>query len=129
MADMAVYGVGIDLVRVDRIEKLLDRWGERIRGRIFTPAEWEGCSRRRNPAPCLATRFATKEAFSKALGIGMRPPVLWLDIEVRNNELGKPQIHLSPRALDYCKGLGIRSWHLSLTDDGAYGAAVVILEQ
>lgn len=125
---MAIYGVGIDLVRVERLEKSLERWGERFERRVFTPAETDACSTRQARASCLAVRFAAKEAFVKALGLGMREPVFWLDIEVRNNALGKPEIFLSDRARDFCEGLGIKSWHLSLTDDGEYGAAVVVLE-
>ncbi|MGD9506865.1 MAG: holo-ACP synthase [Syntrophobacteraceae bacterium] len=125
---MAVYGVGIDLVKVDRISKSLDRWGERMRNRIFTEAELEACSRRKSMAVCLATRFAAKEAFVKALGRGMTFPVLWRDVEVRNDSAGKPEIHLSPRAGEFCRDEGITSWKLSLTDEGEYGAAVVILE-
>ncbi len=126
---MALYGVGIDLVRVDRLEKSLDRWGDRFENKIFTEAESETCARRKPRASCLAMRFAAKEAFVKALGTGMRAPVLWLDIEVRSNSLGKPEIFLSPRAMEFCREQGIGSWHLSLTDDGNYGAAVVILEK
>jgi len=58
----------------------------------------------------------------------MRKPVLWRDIEVRRNSLGKPEISLTPRALQYCTDKGIRSWHLSLTDEGEYGAAIVVIE-
>lgn len=125
---MAVYGVGIDLVRTPRIERMLERWDEKFTARVFFPQERETCRRRAHPAPCFAMRFAAKEAFVKALGMGIRPPISWLDIEIRSNALGKPEIHLSPRALDYCRQQGIRSWHVSLTDDGEYGAAVVILE-
>lgn len=125
---MAVYGVGIDLIRVERLEKSLTRWGKRFTRRVFTPDELARCAAGKKQAACLAMRFAAKEAFVKALGTGMRSPVLWTDIQVRNNDLGKPEISLSPRALEYCGKLGIRSWHLSMTDDGDYGAAVVILE-
>jgi holo-[acyl-carrier protein] synthase len=128
MVEMAIYGVGIDLVRVDRLSKSFTRWGERFTMRVFTPAELEACAERKKQVGCLATRFAAKEAFVKALGRGMRSPVFWTDIEVQNNDLGKPEIFLSSRALEFCRDLGIRSWHLSLTDDGEYGAAVVILE-
>ncbi|MHC1726559.1 MAG: holo-ACP synthase [Syntrophobacteraceae bacterium] len=125
---MPVYGVGIDLVKVDRLASLVERWGERFETRVFTEAEREYCSRRKNRVPCLAMRFAAKEAFVKALGLGLRSPVLWQDVEVRGNELGRPEIVLSARALHYCTEAGIRSWHLSLTDDGDYGAAVVVIE-
>jgi holo-[acyl-carrier protein] synthase len=126
---MAIYGVGIDLVRVDRLQDALSRWGERFQDRVFTRTESEICAERKARASCLAMRFAAKEAFVKALGTGMRAPVHWQDIEIRNNPLGKPEIFLSPRAQQFCHELGIQSWHLSLTDDGAYGAAVVILER
>lgn len=125
---MPVHGVGIDLVRIERLTALVERWGERFEARVFTEAERKYCSGKKNRVPCLAMRFAAKEAFVKALGLGMRKPVLWQDVEVRSNELGRPEIVLSPRALQYCTEAGIRSWRLSLTDDGDYGAAVVIIE-
>jgi len=125
---MAIYGIGIDLVRIDRIDRSLGRWGDRFTGKVFTPGELSACDGRRRRTACLAVRFAAKEAFVKALGRGMRPPIHWTDVEVRSNDLGKPEIHLSSRAEDFCGKLGIRSCHLSLTDDGDYGAAVVVLE-
>lgn len=125
---MAIYGVGIDLIRVDRLQKVLERWGSHFTTRIFTPAEQAACSGRKAQAACLSMRFAAKEAFGKALGTGLRSPVLWQDIEVVSSPLGKPEIVLSPRAGQFCESVGVSSWHLSLTDDGDYGAAVVILE-
>jgi holo-[acyl-carrier protein] synthase len=125
---MAIYGVGLDLVRVERLQRALERWGERFRKRVFTVGELTACGQRKNQAACLALRFAAKEAFVKALGTGMRGPVRWLDIEVRNAASGKPEIVLSSSAASFCGDRHIHAWHLSLTDDGAYGAAVVILE-
>ena len=125
---MGIYGVGLDLVRVDRLQRLLDRFGARFEHRVFTPVELEACSKKKTRAACLAMRFSAKEAFTKALGTGLRAPVLWQDVEVRSNPLGKPEIFLSERAAQFCEERGVRSWHLSLTDDGDYGAAVVILE-
>lgn len=125
---MGVYGVGIDLVRVDRLRSILDRWGTRFEERVFTPGERATCAERRDPAGCFAIRFAAKEAFLKAIGTGMRAPWRWRDVEVCNNSLGKPEIVLSETAEAHCRSLGIRACHLSLTDDGAYGAALVVLE-
>lgn len=125
---MAVYGVGIDLIELERIGASLARFGDRFSRRVFTAEERRHCDRGRRRGPCYALRFAAKEAFAKALGLGLRRPVLWQDIEVTNDPLGKPEIRLSERAASYCRDLGIRSWHLSLTDDGRYGAAVVVLE-
>jgi len=128
MVEMAIYGVGIDLVRIERLSKSFARWGDRFTRRVFTSAELASCAGKKKQLDCLATRFAAKEAFVKALGRGMRSPVFWTDIQVQNDDLGKPEICLSSRAAEFCQDLGIRSWHLSLTDDGEYGAAVVILE-
>ena len=125
---MAIYGIGLDLVQVERLQRILDRWGERFEKRVFTTEELVVCGQRRNRAACLALRFAAKEAFVKALGTGIRGAMGWLDIEVRNAASGQPRIALSPRAASFCRELNICSWHLSLTDDGAYGAAVVVLE-
>ncbi len=125
---MAICGVGIDLVQVDRIRQGLERWGKRFTHRLFTHREREDCAARASEVQCLALRFAAKEAFAKALGTGIRHPLYWRDIEVRSDKTGRPYIELSERACKFVKARGVRSWHLSLTDDGAYGAAVVILE-
>jgi holo-[acyl-carrier protein] synthase len=125
---MAIYGVGIDLVQVIRIQRMVERWGIRLKKHVFTDKEWEDCQKRKRQVSCLAMRFAAKEALVKALGIGIRSPVRWLDVEIQNNPLGKPEILLSPRASQFCHEIGVRSWHLSLTDDGEYGAAVVVVE-
>lgn len=125
---MAIYGVGIDLIRVDRLQTSLTRWGERFEKRVFTEVESRTCAERKNRASCLAMRFAAKEAFVKAMGTGMRSPVTWQDIEVQKAPSGKPIIALSDRVLKLCGERGIYAWHLSLTDDGNYGAALVVLE-
>jgi holo-[acyl-carrier protein] synthase len=126
---MAIYGIGIDLVRTDRLEASLTRWGDRFEKRVFTEGECRTCAERIHRASCLAMRFAAKEAFVKALGTGMRAPVSWRDIEVSHTDMGKPVITLSERALGLCSRLGVGAWHVSLTDDGDYGAAVVVLER
>ena len=100
---MAVYGIGLDLVRVERLQRVLDRWGERFQKRIFTAEEQVLCGQRKYPAACLALRFAAKEAFVKALGTGMRGSVGWLDIEVRHAASGQPKIVLSPNAASFCR--------------------------
>jgi holo-[acyl-carrier protein] synthase len=125
---MAIRGIGIDLIRIERLRLLLERWGTRFEERVFTEAERKECSGRKNYAACMALRFSAKEAFAKALGTGLRNPVTWQDVEVAYDALGKPLICLSERALQFCRKHNITSWHLSLTDDGDYGAAVVVLE-
>ncbi len=121
--------MGLDLIRVERIRKLLSRNPERAVERLFTPEEARHCKGKRDPAPCFAMRFSAKEAFAKALGTGIGKHVGWKDVEVVTDESGKPLIKLSENARRYCAKRGIVAWHLSLTDDGEYGAALVVIEK
>lgn len=123
-----IFGVGIDLVNIPRMEAVLERWGERFVHRVFTMQEAELCSRKAHPASSFALRFAAKEAFSKALGLGMRKGVRWRDIEVYHLPGGRPALKLTGKSGEICRDKKIVRHHLSLSDEGAYGAAVVILE-
>ncbi|MBW1992689.1 MAG: holo-ACP synthase [Deltaproteobacteria bacterium] len=125
-----IYGVGVDLVRVDRIAKAIDRYGERFLARIFTPAEIAYCqSRSRRAVWQFAQRFAAKEAFSKALGVGLRAGgIRWREVEVLPNSMGKPEIHLTGRARELCNQAAIRNMQLSLADEDNHAVAVVVLE-
>lgn len=125
---MGVYGIGIDMVRIDRIEAGLTRWGDRFLEKVFTAFEKQACGAKKNRAACYAVRFAAKEAFAKALGTGVRAPLFWKDMEIRNDPSGKPVLVLSERARGFVRNLGVHAWHISLTDDGLYGAAVALLE-
>ena len=89
-----IYGIGIDLVKVKRIEEALERWGERFQNKVFTPGEIRYCLQKKNPSPNFAARFAAKEAFVKALGIGIRRGVHWKDVEVQRGSLGKPVLKI-----------------------------------
>jgi len=126
---VAIYGVGIDLIRVERIRELFNKSPEKAMKRLFTGRECDYCLKKRDPAPCFAMRFSAKEAFAKALGTGIGKDVGWKDVEVVPDNLGKPEIRLSKKLREYCLQHGIISWHLSLTDDGEYGAALVVLEK
>lgn len=124
-----IYGIGIDLVQVARIEDALNRWGERFIGRVFTADEAELCLRRAVPSSCFALRFAAKEAFSKALGLGMRKGLRWRDIEVFHHQGGKPGLKVHGRSSEICRQERITRMHLSLSDERGYGVATVVLEQ
>lgn len=124
-----IFGVGIDLVNIPRMETVLERWGDRFVNRVFTRQEAEVCYRKAHPASSFALRFAAKEAFSKALGLGMRKGVRWRDIEVVHLPGGRPSLKLRGKSHEICREQGIVRLHLSLSDEGAYGAAVVILEE
>lgn len=123
-----IRGVGVDIVKVDRIEQAVERWGYRFLKRIFTPAEIERCQQRARPAQCLALRFAAKEAFAKALGLGMRKGLRWRDIEVVHDHLGKPDLLLHNQAQRLLEAMeASRTW-LSLSDERESALAVVVLE-
>ena len=123
-----IRGIGVDIVKVDRIEQAVERWGYRFLKRIFTAAEIERCQQRARPAQCLALRFAAKEAFAKALGLGMRQGLRWRDIEVVHDHLGKPNLLLHNQAQRLLEAMeASRTW-LSLSDEREYALAVVVLE-
>jgi len=123
-----IWGIGVDLVEVKRIEDTLHRWGERFQKKVFTPGEVDYCSRKKRSAPNFAARFAAKEAFAKALGVGMRGGIHWKDVEVERGLLGRPVLKLSGRALELCQRERIESLFLSLTHDRNYSIAMVVLE-
>lgn len=123
-----IRGIGVDIVKVDRIEKAVERWGYRFLQRIFTAAEIERCQKRARPAQCLALRFAAKEAFAKALGLGMRKGLRWRDIEVVHDDFGKPDLLLHNQAQRLLEAVeASRTW-LSLSDERESALAVVVLE-
>lgn len=93
-------GIGNDIIEVDRIRKVLQRHPDRFLKRIFTPFEQAYCFQYKDPALHFSGRFAAKEAISKALGTGFNEGVTWLDIEIRNNFKGKPEVHFSNLILE-----------------------------
>ena len=123
-----IFGVGVDLVNIQRLETVLQRWGDRFVKRVFTDQEAEFCFKRAYPASPFALRFAAKEAFSKAIGLGMRKGIRWRDIEVFHYPGGRPGLRLQGRCSEICLEKQITRFHLSLSDDGRYGVAVVVLE-
>jgi holo-[acyl-carrier protein] synthase len=123
-----ILGIGIDMVRIARIHRLVTRWGEHFVDRIFTALEKETCFKRASPASALALRFAAKEAFSKAIGLGMRRGIRWRDIEVFHHPTGRPGLKLSGAARDESDRMGVARIHVTLSDEGEYGIAMVLLE-
>jgi holo-[acyl-carrier protein] synthase len=124
-----IYGIGVDLVHVPRVADAWQRWGDRFILRIFTEGERSLCLSRPRPASAFALRFAAKEAFSKAIGLGMRQGLMWRDIEVFHHPGGKPGLRVHGRALSHCRERGIGGMHVSLSDEREYATAVVVLER
>ena len=126
-----IIGLGSDLCDARRIEKVLERHGERFLARIFTPAERAKAERRVNRAETYAKRFAAKEACSKALGTGLRRGVFWRDMGVVNLPGGRPTITLTGGALARLKAITPAGCEarieVSLTDEGPTAQAIVII--
>ena len=124
----AVYGVGVDLLRIERMEKALARQGERLLTRLLSDAELSEVRRRANTARALAMCFAAKEAFVKALGTGFSG-MNWRDVGVVRAANGRPQMVFSSTMQARLERDGIGSAHVSLSDEGGMVCACVVLER
>lgn len=122
---MAVFGVGIDLVEVARVRRALEKYPDRFRARVFTESEVRFCETLGDKYPSYAGRFAAKEAFSKALGTGLRGAIGWTEIDVLDNEKTRPTIRVTGRAAAI---LGSRRVHLSISHLPDYATAIVVIE-
>ena len=125
-----MFVIGVDIVEVTRIQKAVDRWGDRFLERVFTPGELAYCGRR---AGSLAARWAAKEAIAKALGTGWAPQepheAGWLaptEIEVARQPSGEPVVHLHGRALARSQALGVIRWQLSLSHTREHAVAMAL---
>lgn len=123
-----IIGIGTDVARVVRFERAMVRHGERFARRLLGEQEHERFRGHALPAAFLAKRFAAKEAFVKALGTGLRRGMRWTEIQVVNDALGRPSLVLSGKAHELADAAGVRSVHLSLSDEEALAVAFVVLE-
>lgn len=123
-----IYGIGTDIVTISRIAALYQRHGERALEKLLSPSERDDCRMAAQPARFLAKRFAAKEALGKALGTGVRWPVLLTAISIVHGELGKPDFEFAPELAAHLAKLGL-SAHLSLSDETDAALAFVILEK
>ncbi|MBC8055954.1 MAG: holo-ACP synthase [Rhizobiales bacterium] len=127
-----IFGVGTDICDVRRISATLARRGERFAEKVLGPHEIEVFRLRRAKVEArgvsyLATRFSAKEAFSKAIGLGMRMPMTWRDCEVVKAPSGRPQIRLHGALAEWFAARGLQA-HVSVTDETDYAASFVVVE-
>jgi len=126
-----ILGIGSDMVDIGRIEKVIERHGERFLGRIFTAAERARAERRTDRVATYAKRFAAKEACAKALGTGLRAGVFWRDMGVVNLPSGRPTLRLSGGALARLKAITPEGCEaqidLTITDEGPLAQALVVI--
>ena len=123
-----ILGTGTDLIDIRRIERALARYGHRFARRVLVEDEYQCFCSHVKPAHYVAKRFAAKEAFSKAMGTGIRYPVNWHNVSVANERSGKPYLKFSEPLAALLVERGIRRAHLSLTDEIEMACAFVILE-
>ena len=124
-----IYGIGIDLVENDRLANIIERWGLKFLERVFSEGEINYCSRHAQAAIHFSARFAAKESFLKALGMGLGMGVKLREIEVVLDKNGKPGLLLQGEAKTQIKKRNIARTHLSLTHTQNYATAVVLLEK
>jgi holo-[acyl-carrier protein] synthase len=128
-----IYGIGTDLCDVRRVAAILARRGERFAEKVLGPHELEVFRARRARVEArglsyLASRFAVKEAFSKAIGLGMRLPMTWRRCEVVKASSGKPEIRLHGALRDWFEARALVA-HVTVTDEGDYAAGFVVVER
>jgi holo-[acyl-carrier protein] synthase len=123
-----IYGVGTDIVNIDRIQKIILKNKEGFIKRVLTDHEQALFANKADSAAFCAKRFAAKEAFSKALGTGIGRVVSFQDLTVRNNDNGKPHFIPSEKLRLYLLEKGVKQAHLSISDESQYAVAFVVLE-
>ncbi len=123
-----IYGIGTDIVSIERIQNILNKNRDSFINRILTEHEKALFANKADSAAFCAKRFAAKEAFSKALGTGIGRVVSFQDLTVRNNENGKPYFMPSEKLRLYLQDKGIKQGHLSISDESQNAVAFVVLE-
>ena len=112
-----ITGIGIDVITVARIAKIWESRRMRFAHHVLTPEEIEALPKVIDPARWIAKRWAAKEAFAKATGMGMRAPLKWNGISVRHDDHGRPELAFAPFIHAWLARRGIDRWHLSLSDE------------
>jgi holo-[acyl-carrier protein] synthase len=121
-----IYGIGTDLIRIQRLRDSVERFGDRFARRILMPEEWSLYPERRDKARFLAMRFAGKEAVSKALGTGFAHGIWVRDIGIVHDAWGKPEVLFSARGARRCAELGVGHCLVSLADEGGFALAYAL---
>lgn len=122
-----IFGIGTDIVRVARMQKNIERYGEKFAERILTAAEFQEFRGEQRQAHFLAKRFAAKEAAAKAMGTGFRDGLMLHHIGVTHDDAGKPHLAFTDEAAEFVRTHGITSVHVSLADEEDHAVAFVTL--
>ena len=124
---MQILGHGVDIVAVDRIRGMIDRQGEGFTKRVFSPGEFEYCQKMQDPAQHFAARFAAKEAYGKALGVGIGASKDLQEVEVLRPSTGGPKLGVNGKAAEQFSKFGGQEIFLSISHDGGIAMASVII--
>ena len=124
-----IHGIGTDIVGIVRMGEIHARHGARLAQRLLAPDEWGEYAQARDKNAFLTKRFAAKEAFSKAVGTGMRVPVMFTAISVTHDSQGRPGFAFSPELAAWMRVRGMGQTHLSLSDERDYVVAFVVVEK
>lgn len=124
-----IFGIGVDMVQVSRLEDGLAKFGELYAKRLLAPEEYDAFLASHDPARFLAKRFAAKEAFAKAAGTGLRDPVHLRNLAITHTELGQPHFNVHANLQCWLTQQGITDHHLSISDEREYVVAFVVLEK
>jgi len=123
-----IFGIGLDIIDVDRIRKIHSRWGDKFLVKFMRTGEIEYCRSLNDPAPSIAVRFAGKEAISKAFGTGIGERLNWHDLEIVHHESGRPTVKLHGNAQLMLIELGGKTVHVTLSHSEGQAAAMALLE-
>ena len=124
---MNIFGIGIDVVEVERIASSMAEFGDRFARKVFTESERDYCESQKRPQIHYAARFAAKEAVAKAMGTGIGKDLAWLDMEIRRRESGEPEVFLSGDGAKFAEVNNIKEIKISLTHAQHYAAANAIV--
>ncbi|MBU3694779.1 MAG: holo-ACP synthase [Rhodocyclaceae bacterium] len=124
-----IYGIGQDVVEIERMERAWQRFGDRFARRILADSEWSEFAAAAQPPRFLAKRFAAKEAFAKALGTGIRPPATLGNIAIDHDDYGRPSLRLAPELDAFIIARGVVSHHLSISDERSIAVSVCVLQK
>src|SRR6201996_6969596 len=122
-----IFGIGVDVLKVDRVQKVYEKFGQRFVNHLLLPEELAQLALTARPVRFLAMRFAAKEAIVKSMGTGFAHGVWIRDVGVVQNRWGKPEVVYSARGEQVRQGLGIGEGHVTLTDEAGLIVAVAVL--
>ncbi|QPJ65453.1 MAG: holo-[acyl-carrier-protein] synthase [Candidatus Nitrohelix vancouverensis] len=124
-----IFGTGVDLVEISRIERSLEKYLEKFETRLFTQTEIDYCRSKAGSAKHFAARFAVKEAVLKSMGVGMDHGIAWTDIETLNEESGRPYLQLHGKGRALFDELELRAIHISISHTQEHAIAYAVAEK